>query len=113
MEILIGLAAIRLFKEDEWWAKTKAEREEFVEGVRCGIGCYAWWKNGTQWVGSGNLSKFDALKQVDEAYPVTKAKLPKEDEWIMDKAAKEGGANLRAGLPSAFEDEDWPEDDGA
>ena len=35
-------------------------------GMREGVKTFAWWKNGIQYVGSGNYTLEQALKEIDE-----------------------------------------------
>lgn len=39
----------------------------YYEGLRDGVTRYAWWKDGTQYVGSGVYTLADALNTIDQA----------------------------------------------
>lgn len=46
--------------------RTPSEQSAYYEGVRNGIRLYAWWKDGTQLVGTSGLTLKDALQEINE-----------------------------------------------
>jgi len=46
----------------------KNERKAFCEGMLEGIKLFAWWKNGVEWVGSGNLTLKQAEQKIIDSY---------------------------------------------
>lgn len=45
----------------------EAVNAAYYEGLRTGVRRYAWWKNGTQYVGSGLYTLAQALAAIDQA----------------------------------------------
>jgi len=45
-------------------SERKAYEEGFLEGAKYGISLYAWWKDGTQYVGCGILTFKDAIEKL-------------------------------------------------
>lgn len=44
----------------------------FVEGLKAGVRMYAWWKDGTQYVGTCGTTLKEALSRIDEKYAENK-----------------------------------------
>jgi hypothetical protein len=38
---------------------------DFIDGVKAGLYMFAWWKDGQQFVGSGNYTLDDAFRAID------------------------------------------------
>lgn len=42
--------------------------EDFIRGLKAGIEAYAWWKDGTQYVGTAGRTLKEALEEVDKEF---------------------------------------------
>jgi len=43
-----------------------ARSEEFIEGVIAGLKAFAWWRGGTEWIGSPEKMLIEAIKEAKE-----------------------------------------------
>ena len=43
-----------------------AEQRAYLEGVKCGLAAFAWWKDGTQYVGTCGTTLKQALELADK-----------------------------------------------
>lgn len=58
--------------QEEWWrGASPTERRAFLRGLVAGVRSYAWWKDGTEFVGTTGTQLRDVLEMINRVDPET------------------------------------------